>query len=283
MDYVLFKENGLYDFRNVILPNIYWQLVETGDFEDAGLVCIGAVDNEQPAGALIMGLHEDAMASVYSIYVLPECRNRGIGTEMVNYAVSYALNSYNYMTDDVRLSMGIEYAMDEENAVKFRRFLTKNGFAVQRDLAEIFIVKAADAKTLNRADVKVCAVSDLGSAEEIDEVAAQFEEQGVNADPENCFVAGDPADPDYLFIAEYGEGNSFLITSRAMKETEDVNKYEALLAYAAEKMEQDYPGCEWMTEDLRNAHPEVWKKLADEKCVRAAAYLFADFTEEDEA
>ncbi len=135
--YEAISRKNLPDYRDVILPDIYSDLVAFGDEPLAfGYLCIGARDDKskQTAGALIGELQaeEDGSASVMirSIFVRKDSRRKKIGNTLISRLLTVAARTYLFGEGETEaeIALKIEYILAEYEADQFTAFLQHFGF-----------------------------------------------------------------------------------------------------------------------------------------------------------
>lgn len=135
--YEAISKKNLPDYRDVILPEIYADLIAFGDEPIAfGYLSIGARDDKskQTAGAVIGELQaeEDGSASIMirSVFVRHSFRRQKIGNTLLSRLLTVASGTYRFGEGETEAAilLKIQYLLSQYESEQFTAFLQNFGF-----------------------------------------------------------------------------------------------------------------------------------------------------------
>ena len=252
---VEFDETTLVDFQNVILPNVLMDLLAVEDFEEEGLIALGAMAGEEALGAVIARPLNDIEVQVVSLCVAPEYRRQGIATVLLDALTQAAFQLFDSIEEtEVPVGIGIDYVMDAEMLEGFEAFLEKDGFNYREEKLPVYVMKASAEKILSKE-------APAGEYPEDEELAAWFEEQDINTEPSLCVYAGESAEDVKCTLVAIDAGDeSYDLVSYAPGDVSEA-EFEAALKLLLGKFD---PETRVYADGLRNACPAVLEKAARE-------------------
>ncbi len=133
MVFELITAGSISEWESYILPVVYDELtgyIKPGKELLKGYFCIGAVYENEKAGAAVVRIEEDGDLNVSSIYVSPRFRRRGIGKGLINKTLrvareGFAYEAFEYGTD---IFLKTVYCLSEDMREVFEDFLKAAGF-----------------------------------------------------------------------------------------------------------------------------------------------------------
>jgi len=217
IEYCTFSKSGIDDFRAVILPNIWEQLAVADSYEELGLQLIGALQDDEPVGALVAQFLENEEVTIDSLYVRSDCRLQGIGSTMLQQLCALAAERYPHaVSEDFPLLLHMEYALPAEDCGAFESFLQKQGFRDFLEKEPSYLFERSCIETaLRKQESSTGNIFPLSAMESYDEAefADYFEAAGFTADPAHCFLHCVGEEPDFLVSAMPGDENDFYLSS----------------------------------------------------------------------
>lgn len=299
IEYVDVNRENLEDFSNLILPETLDMMEELDDFDDLGLVLLGAVFEGVPVGASVFQLMDEGGIEILSLFVAPERRNKGIGTELIKRVLSVGLEVFEpeelqeavQIDIPVRLTVHTEYAIEGEAHETFTRFLKKNGFNEIEEMGRFYtftkedftgtLLKNAVAEDYVSSDTVISL--DRAAKGHEDELKEAFEDKGLNPEIRYSFIVGDFNGPDAMLFTEYAGESEFFISSQVYDESLTKEQYLELVRAAVNAVAKDHREFILIAGSEENAFPEIWDelgKVAKTVAKHTSAQMFVEFTEE---
>ena len=282
IEYVTFERDGLEDFRDVILPDIYGDLFVTDDFSDRAVLAVGALSKGTPVAAVIAQLLEDGTADVKSVYVDEDYRLTGIGTELIKGVLSLSRDplaqTVNIEETNLEVCVRVQYVFPKNDLDDFEAWLKKVGFSDFADYPDIYMFEGGLPEVHVKQPEAVHPLSAIPDVAE-DEMVNLLRESGIAPVSEYSFYAGDAAEPDIMLLAESSDMESFRLLSVAAGESGSENEYLSLAARVFDEIREKQPDAVVFVDSGRNLYPEIWKKLAKKAGVlkRREAGLYVRF------
>ena len=282
IEYVTFERDGLEDFRNVILPDIYGDLFVTDDFGDRAVLAVGALSEGTPVAAVIAQLLEDGTADVKSVYVDEDYRRAGIGTELIKGILSLSRDLLAQTVDienaNLEVCVRVQYVFPKNDLDDFEAWLKKVGFSDFADYPDIYMFEDRLPEVNVKQPEAVHPLSDIPDVAE-DEMVNLLREMGIAPVPQYSFYSGDVAEPDIMLLAESSDMESFRLLSVAADESGSENQYLSLAAKVFDEVRKTQPDAVVFVDSGKNLYPDLWKKLAKKSGVlkRREAGLYVRF------
>ncbi len=268
------REN-LYDFRQVILPDVLPELAGIPDDDLAEAICCGARLDGEPCGAVVCSLLEDELF-IDSLYVVPPLRRNGIGNGLLEYACAMALGATEKTKSYQKLQVYCEYSLPEPDATDFRAFLHDfgcNNFTIN---LPVYYVKPQHLD----GGVEVTALSEL------DDVARkQFlainEKYDLSFVPEISFAEKD-ADNSRQFILTQSMGDNAYMMATETDVVVTEEEYEAFVRSALSRILDYDPKATVLIKAEFTPYDPVWERLAAESgsvCSHVVATAYRLYTD----
>lgn len=256
MDYqvMAFDETTVQDFHDVILENVLAELYSLDNFEDYGVLAVGAMQNGQAIGAVIAKLLSEADVQIISLYVAPEFRGAGVATTMLDGVAALCFDLFDSIERyEVPVAICIDYVQDGEQTEKLEKFLEKNNFRFREERPEVYMLTAGCADALSGSD----AARELPSyAGEL--FSAWADEAELNTKPELCVYTGEEDEPQcMMLLLDAGDG-SFDLVSFAESGCSEAD-FEAALKLVLQKVDKN---AEIFADGAKNVCPAVLAKAA---------------------
>lgn len=280
MNYVIVSRDGLFDFRKVILSDVYEQLWAFEDFESAGLVVVGAMDEDRPVGAAVLAILEYPYVKVLSLYVSAAKRSQGIGSTLIQAMLQVAFE-YTAETRDVpTVIMDMEYMIFQEDIDRFRKFLIKNGFQQDAFLDDIYTATAGTViSKLENTEAELHLLSEL-SEDGVTELSAELVANRIDGESMYSCVSGTLDEPRCMVITEYNNDHVYNIYSANLMEEVSENEYQGALKFALEALIASDPEAQIIAVETKNLYPDLWKSFAESTAIHGDALLTAVFDRE---
>jgi len=255
-------EDGIYDFREVILPNVWEELLVAESFDKYGLIIIGATDeNGKALGAVVARLLEGYEIFLSSVYVLIENRREGIGTMLFDSLIQEAVQEFNPSLDDnSRLVsfMRAEYALLDKDMDVFHKFLERVGFTDFLEKPATYMFTKEDLKKIERnEEIKV-----LNMGEELgDGLYDFFSSFDLIVEPKYSFFTGTKADPRLMMLCELDDESNFFLTCNSIVSDATYDELEAVLYSFRSIIEEDYSDYTVLVNGEKNNNLEDWDRI----------------------
>lgn len=262
--FVTFEADHLHHFQDVILPNIWEELITLESFEERSVIALAAMDGDTPAGAFVGRLFEGFKLQALSLWVEPEYRGRGIGGGLIRTALGTALDTVSREClldeeDPVVIQVCIEYALEEEDAYAFESFLEHEGFGVFERMSpaclftsDVCLKLPVSGSALAFSSVDAELTDDLEAL--IDTMDAQFE-------PSLSFFEGDPEAPDCIALASFNPDGGFDLFTECTPECSE-ETFCGAVGRVMHEIEKKCPGSMVIADTEYNMFPLMWEKLA---------------------
>ncbi len=137
----------LYGWKDLVIPAVFEELKSERDVMDYNYLCIGAMRDNEPAGALISHMEQETGdLQIISIYVRPSLRRAGIGGTLIKKLMDAAAAAYIWDEFEYGRNICIKtvFALPEDLRITYDAFLKKCGFSEFYMLSE----EKADARAV---------------------------------------------------------------------------------------------------------------------------------------
>ena len=268
LTFVLFSEDDLPDYMDVILPNVWDELLTLESFDEAGVIPLAAELDGQTVGAAVATVFENGEAQVYSIYVRPEYRRMKVGTALLDELLLLVRERLDDPElPEIPVVEVVDYTMAAQDGEGFTAFLKSAGFKFFDELPALYILSGEAAKSHAATPADVTLLSEL-TEEEKAAVEEVLEGYGIPAGPELSACAGDQEHSCMAFtVPSYDD--DYVITSHG--ENADEQQYRALLARIFAAIAAQAETFSILADGTRNLFPEVWENLGAEAYRRTIA------------
>lgn len=234
MNYLRFQTKDVYDFKNLILANVSEQLIQIEEAEDEeDIICIGALNENGPQGAVVAQLLGDHEVFIHSIFVNPSERKNGVAKELLNSVLSEALAVFSEDNDfeesAVDVFLHTDYALPTAEIEAFTGFLKSFGFSDFANLGDCYLIEKNNLKeelfdidlsgnTENENSIE--SFADL-SSDGIDLLNELIEDSELQIDPSLSFVLGSGEIARAYMWTELGADDEFVIRSSGSEDITD--------------------------------------------------------------
>jgi len=286
---VRFSNDGLYDFKPYILPDVFEQLLIAQDYEKLQLVCAGVLVDDKPMGAAIAQLLENNEIYLQSIIVDEEVQRQGIGTALLNGILGEALPMFASDNDieamPTRIFLHTHYVLPKEEVASFDNFLKKFGFAEIYEMEDCCYI---DGTKLNiPADFKkpqnIISFSEDANGND-EELEAFFRVNKIDFDSNHAFILTDGKKSKAVIYAESGVDDEYFVGAYAVAEISD-KEFEDLFFSLATAIKKDTPNFYFAIDEHEITNPQHLEKIAAgslELFAHKEAGYYADFVNEKE-
>lgn len=287
-EFVRLNTEGIAAFRNVILEHVYTQLLQMEDFDEEGVIVLGALAGDVPVAAVAAQLYLGDEIYIHSIAVDEAYRRQGIGTELVRTLLSLAFSEYAPdAAEDAQpfdCSLNIEYALPEADRPGFEEFLKAVGFYGYSEYPGLYFFNSEQVSSLGKESPDVFFAKDAEGAD-ADSLTAFFEEAGLYPDPDLCFFTGTEEEPSCLMMTEPMISGDYRVISVNMEEeTPKAAEIEKLLLATIAELRKKTEVFRLLVNGQQNAENDFWEAFAQEhgeKLYHRKAVLTAVFESED--
>ncbi len=129
IDFKQITKEELDAYKGVLLPMIYEELSQQDDIETE-YIGIAATEGEKVIGAIVAEPDDDGDLTLLSVWVVPEKRNEGVASQLLQKMLYVAYRLYNWEDgqygDDITLKT--MYCLADEYREPFEKWLEKNDF-----------------------------------------------------------------------------------------------------------------------------------------------------------
>ena len=269
-EYVTFQRTDVADFDELILPNIYGELLACESFADHNVICVGAFDGGKPCGALVSVLSGDDELRILSIWVEPEARGNGVGSEMIRLALAEVVNEVRADGGYLKLTVSIDYALPAALCAEFEAFLASAGF---KSITEDGRVYSLTAPRCGGGDTVVTALSDASEGF-VTEFFNAVEEAELPVDADLSFFTGTEDDQRILILSYLTGDGDVMISSSVFADDVTKEEYENALGKVFDAIRTENGDVFVAARADSNVFGEVWEKVASEYgevCVEKSA------------
>ena len=265
IEYVTFERDGLEDFRDVILPDIYGDLFITEDFGERAVLAVGALAEGEPVAAVIAQLLEDGTADLKSIYVDEDYRRIGVGTELIKGILSLSRDrlaeTVNLELTDLEVCVRAQYVFPKNDLADFEAGLKKVGFSDFAEYPDIYMFEGTLPEVVGSRPEAVHPLSALPDVTEED-MGNLLRSAGIAPAAGFSFYSGDIAEPDMLLLAETSDMEAYRLYSVDAVGGGSEKDYLTLVGRVFDEFRQKQPDAVIFVDSDKNLYPDVWKKLA---------------------
>lgn len=270
IEYVEFKRDGLEDFKRVILPDIYGDLFITEDFEERAVFAVGALADGVPVGAVVGQLTENGIADLKSVFVLPEYRLRGIGTELMKGVVTAAHDriAETVNTDESYVLLGVRvgYVLSGRDLSDFEAWLKAVGFDEFTERPDVYLFedKFPTVRAKRSAEVYPLSAIPDAAAEDVENL---FRDMGIAPVASYSFYTGSAAEPEMMLLTVSPDTETFYLLSAGTGEGGLEDEYLSLVEKVFDEIALNQPDAPVFVDTAMNLYPELWKKIAKKAVV----------------
>lgn len=287
IEYVRVREDDLFDFKGLILPNIYEELTVLGDFDAANILVVGAVEHidtagnsvgaDIPIGLAVGGWKKDRELFIYSIFVSENYQRQGIGSGLLESLIGLAAGNLTGIlvreNGVVDIFVHVDYALPAAERMAFELFLKANGFT---DFAEGPAIYLLDSKKMGAASTHTgtTPLSDVGDRTDL---STLFGTIGIAYDPDCSVFLGSAEEPKLIILAEVVNDGNLALSSKAFVPISE-ESYADVVNDAVCAVCAKYGEPILSVNTQFNEHPEFWKaqaKNAGEIYERVEAGMYA--------
>jgi len=276
-------EDGLYDFKPYLMNNVFEQLIQIDDFEEQLVICMGAVADGVPVGALAAQLLTGNEVFLYSIVVNPKYQKTGIGRELIYGVLKEACNvfsaEYSIPSMPFRVFVHTDYALPQEDLIAFEAFLQHVGFQDFHEMESVCCIHGNKIRSQWFEPPAPCPGVKISSfAEEAgeyaDEVSAFLMNQGYSLSADHGFMAaeGDPTKAEQVkgaLIAEYGLENEYNLMAFGTDDQDLPDElYLALLKNILISLRNETPDFLLIADGHTNINMQILEELTAEAGTR---------------
>lgn len=267
-------EDGLYDFKPYITGNIFEQLMQLDDFEEQLVVCVGAVADGRPIGALAAQLLTGNEIFMYSIVVDPAYQRMGVGRGLIRGILSEACevfaDEYSIRAMPFRVFLHTDYALPENEIDGFEKFLQAVGFRDFYAMEDSYCIYGEKLGAEWFEAPSECHRMKIASFTEqtngySDEVSAYLMNQGVSLSTDHAFMSIAGEELKTILAAEYGMDNEYNLRA-VTDDDEDIpeEEYLALLKNVLCSLKAETPDFLLIADGHTNINTGILKRLAEQ-------------------
>lgn len=273
---VIFKEDDLPDYMDVILPNVWDELLTLESFEEAQVITLAVELDGTTLGAAVARIQDNAEVQIYSIYVKPEYRRRKVGTALLDGILTLAQEMLEAPElPEIPVVEVIDYTMGEEDMASFTAFLQAAGFRFFDDLPPLFILSRSAAMHHAGHPAGAGLLSELPEAER-EAVEAMLEGFGIPAETELCTYAGPAQEPACMVLSLPSDDGDLMVSSYGEEASEE--DYKAALSRMFAALGEEFESFDILADGTRNLFPHVWEELGADVIHRTIARRNVMFT-----
>lgn len=275
---VIFKEDDLPDYMDVILPNVWDELLTLESFEEAQVITLAVELDGNTLGAAVARIQDNAEVQIYSIYVKPEYRRRKVGTALLDGILTLAQEMLEAPElPEIPVVEVIDYTLDKEDLASFTAFLQSAGFRAFDDLPPLFILSRSAAMDHAGHPAGAGLLSELPDAER-EAVEVMLEGFGIPAETELCTYAGPAQEPACMVLSFPSDNGDLMVSSYGEEASEE--DYKAALSRMFAAIGEEYESFAILADGTRNLFPHVWEELGADVIHRTIARRNVMFTAE---
>lgn len=271
---VTFLREQMADFYDVILPDIYTELLGVEDFADEGVIAVGILRDGEPCGAAIGVFADEDVFSLISIMMAEEERRQGGGRLLIEELIREALRRVDWQGDDLsvkRAELRAEYVMDEDEIGGMDLFLAACGFRGFETAPPVYLLNTSVGRDL----IPLTAFTDL--PDEGKKFLEALEDDDLSPDAELSFYVGDAENASVVFLTNPVGDSTYRVTAAAFDGATQETYGQALLTVLGKIADAD-ANATVIAPAVMHPFPAIPERLARESgtvCVhrRASCYI----------
>lgn len=266
LTYVFFDEEGLQDFKNLILPDVYEVLFLTDSFAEDAIVTVGALVDQVPVGAAVAQIFEDNIVNLSSIYVDEEYRNLGIGKGLMDSVLSgvyeYFDGTYDPELSSLDFALRTEFVLPKVEADAFESWMKKVKFTEINELPSVYFISDKLPKMKPKKKEEVYTLTSTGEFES-EELEYYLRDAGLSPVDDLCFYTGNKEDMTAVSFVSSSDLEVFEISSMPGNTDEDPTEDEmlSLLDTTLNKIRESYPESSILIDGEKNLYEDVLKRV----------------------